>query len=126
MSVQILKLHTEQRQKNLQKKYFFFFLSLVQGVRNGATVAHRKWAKSLVLFFFKSLCLQAAFLNLTSSGKKSEMVNFPTSKGNFSFLPKELSSKEVEENSHYIFFFILLPFSPKDKYSHGEYATEGY
>lgn len=95
-------------------------------MRNGATVAHRKWAKSLVLFFLKSLCLQAAFLNLTSSGKKSEMVNFPTSKGNFSFLPKELSSKEVEENSHYIFFFILLPFSPKDKYSHGEYATEGY
>lgn len=82
-------------------------------------MAHRKWAKSLG-FLFKFLCLQAAFLTLTSSGKKSEMVTFPTSKGNLSFLPKELNSKEGEENSHYIFS------CPKDKNSHGECATEGY
>lgn len=79
-AIQIRKLHTEHR--GLQMKYFFFFFGS-RSIKEGCHETLKVDKNPLAFFFFfqvSILFLQAPFLNLKSSGRKSETVYVLASK----------------------------------------------
>lgn len=76
-AIQILKLHTEHRQKSSNEMLFFFFFFGSRSIKEGCHETLKVDKNPLAFFFFfqvSILFLQAPFLNLKSSGRKSEYV----------------------------------------------------